>query len=542
MPKPAQPTRLHSRRSTAALAAALCLFGASSQAATLFRFDFNEGAGSTVTNNSATLTGVLGPDPADSAGSVTSDDSPSGGASDKSVTSDLPYSYLLMDSTNNVALHDVTLPVTAEAWINITDGTTFRPMGITGYGASWKLGILSSGNLAFTLFGVADVDSGAFVPQGSWQHVAAVWTPGVGVTFFINGVEASSVPETRPMRAAQNSYLGVAGSGLNGETITGLVDRLRVHREALTAEQLDSDPATTKAPLASTAASFNFSEAAAPYANNGTLAIPALPAQPIQFSLQSPKFTDQTASGAAGDTALVFDGNDRLAIDDSAQQIWNLTGDFTAQAWVRFSTLPTSRQIIMAKNGPGGAFSFSITAGGVLFVTTYGIADTTSTTAKVPDDGLWHHVAVVHRSGTDLRFYVDGVLGSTVPYTGGLVFSRTATTFFIGGETTGFGLPFRGAIDRVQLDDTALDSKDLDYLAVPGVTPDAPELEVATAISVAWPTSSPGFILQSTTDLNNAASWTNVTAAPVVIGEKFYTLLPALETKSFFRLVRPDGD
>lgn len=533
------PARM-SRRMLAACGASFCLAAAPLHADVLFRFGFNEGAGSTVTNDSATLTGVLGPNPDTTGGPVTNDSSPSGGASDKSVTSDLPYSFLLMDATNNVALHDLTQPITAEAWINITDGTTFRPMGITGYGFSWKLGILNSGNLAMTLFGVADVDSGVFVPQGSWQHVAAVWTPGVGITFYLNGAEASTVAETRAMRAPQNSYLGVGSSGFNGETITGVVDRIRVHRAALTAEQLDSDPATAKAPLGSTVASFNFSEAAAPYANNGTLAIPALPAFPIIAANQSPKFTTDTASGKPGDTALVFDGNDRLAVDDSAQQIWSLTGDFTAQAWVKFPTLPTSRQIIMAKNGPGGAFSFSITSGGVLFVTTYGIADTTSTTAKVPDDGLWHHVAVVHRSGTDLRFYVDGVLGSTVPYTGGLLFDRTATTFYIGGETTGFGLPFRGSLDRVQLDNVALDAKDLDYLAVPGVTPDAPELEVATAISVAWPTAATGFILQSTTNLNNAASWTNVATAPIVIGDKFYTLLPALQTESFFRLVRPD--
>ncbi len=539
MPTPACLSAVRLRRMAAVVCSALCLASLPSRADTLFRFGFNEGTGSTVTNDSATLLGVLGPDQIPEGNPVSNPASPSGGATDKSAGIDTPLAYLLMDATNNPALQDLTQPISAEAWIFITDGTTFRPMGITGYGRSWKMGILANGDLAFTLYGVADVDSGVFVPQGSWQHVAAAWTPGVGITFFLNGVEMATVPETRALTPPINSYLGVGAAGLSGEPITGAIDRLRVHRAVLTAADLDSDALTAKAPLASTVAAFSFDGAGPSYANNGSLPIPALPAQPIQVALQSPKFTTDTASGKPGDSALVFDGNDRLAVQDLAQ-VWTLTGDFTAQAWVKFATLPATRQIIMANNGPGGAFSFSITTGGTLFVTTYGIADTTSSTAKVPDDGLWHHVAVIHRNGTDLRFYVDGVLGSTVPYTRSLLFTRTATTFFLGGETTGFGLPFVGAMDRVQLDSTALDPKDLDYLAVPGVSPDAPELEIGTAVSIAWPTVATGFILQSNTNVNNAATWINVSTAPVVIGEKFYTLLPTVETKTFYRLVRPE--
>jgi hypothetical protein len=89
------------------------------------------------------------------------------------------------------------------------------------------------------------------------------------------------------------------------------------------------------------------------------------------------------------------------------------------------------------------------------------------------------------------------------------------------------------------VDNTAVDPKDLDYLATPGVVPGAPELEIGTAVSVSWPILATGFILQSTTDVGTSASWTNVTTSPTVIGDKFYTLLPATGTKTFFRLIRP---
>ena len=46
-----------------------------------------------------------------------------------------------------------------------------------------------------------------------------------------------------------------------------------------------------------------------------------------------------------------------------------------------------------------------------VFITTLGIADVPSA-AAIPDDGAWHHIAVIHEAGLELRFYIDGALGS----------------------------------------------------------------------------------------------------------------------------------
>lgn len=534
------PRRTRSRwRTVRAVACVLaCLAAPAVSAQPLFRFDFNEGSGQTVTNESGSLVGLLGLPVDEAAFPVTADISPTGGPADKSVTIVPALGYLLANATNAPALHDLTQPITAEAWIFLPEYVA-QPQGITGYGTSWKLGILGSGNLAFTLFGVADINSGVFVDVGAWTHVAASWEPGVGVRFFINGAEVNFVAETRPMRAPGNPYLGVGAAGFNGEPLLGSVDRLRVHRAVLAAEALDSVAATPKPAVASTAAAFDFGEAQAPYKSTGTLTLDAVPAQPIQIAARSPQFTNDTPSGLEGDTALSFDGNDLLTVDDLGQVLTLPDGNFTIQAWIKFDTLPQARSILLGNFGPGGAVSFSVTSARELFVTTYGIADTRSA-ALVPNDGLWHHVAVIHRNGQDLRFYVDGVLGDTIAYTGGLQ-TRDNTYFNLGSEL-GSTNPYRGLMDRMQVSSVAMDPKDLDFLAIPGVEPDAPELTIGTAVSVSWPTAATGFILQSTATAENPASWTNVTTAPVVIGDTFYSLLPALETKTFFRLVRPEGD
>jgi hypothetical protein len=234
---------------------------------------------------------------------------------------------------------------------------------------------------------------------------------------------------------------------------------------------------------------------------------------------------------------LTFDGTDRIRVADPDQVVTLDSNDFTVQAWVKPGTMPGARGVMFYNNGPGGAISFSVTSDRRVFVTTLGIADTRSA-AVIPDDGLWHHIAVVHRNGQDLRFYVDGILGDTIPHTAGVIKTRTETFFVIGSEPTG-GLAYSGGLDRLQLLNEALTPDKLDYLAVPGVNPEAPELEIETAVAISWPTISTGFVLQSTTDLNDPKVWTNVPYQPIVIGDKYYTLTPAPAQKTFYRLMRP---
>jgi hypothetical protein len=213
-------------------------------------------------------------------------------------------------------------------------------------------------------------------------------------------------------------------------------------------------------------------------------------------------------------------------------------GDFTIQAWVKFGAQPGGRSVLFFNNGPGGAVSFSISSRR-LFVTTLGILDQPSATASIPDDGGWHHVAVVHENGKEFRFYVDGILGDTVPYTRGVLIDvRTATEFFIGSEPNG-GLPYVGKMDRLMVSSGMVEAKDLDFRPVPGVDPDAPTLTIQTVVEVSWPTLPAGYTLQSTTTPENAASWSPVTGAPIGAAGTYRFYAPITEARTFYRLFKP---
>jgi hypothetical protein len=504
-------------------------------AETLARFEFNEGTGATVTNTAGTLTGALGRIANPDSNPQSNASSPAGTASDLSVTIVDPTGYLLVDGTDAPGLQAVDQPLTVEAWILIPEDAVPRPEGIAGFGSSWKFGLLPNGNVGFTLFGVVDGDSGILPSLGVWTHVAVTWVPGESITFFVDGVAQTVLEETRPMRAPLNNYLGVGSGGLI-EPVYASIDRLRVHRAVLAEGDLDSVAATPKAALASTVVSYSFNESAAPYASTGSLQRPALPAQAIIVQGESPTWVTDAPSGQTGDTALSFDGNDVIVVDDPSQVMTFESGDFTVQAWVKPGVLPT-RRIIFRNNGPGGAFSFSVTPDRLLFVTAYGILDISSVTARIPDDNNWHHVAVMHRNGVDMRFFVDGVLLSTVPYTQGIIYTRTETTFLIGSEG---GSPFVGSMDRVQVDNAILEPADLDFWRIPGVDPGIPELEVGTAVSIAWPSAATGFTLESTTDLTVPQTWTPINQVPTVVGDKYYILLPTPEDETFYRLTRPE--
>lgn len=68
--------------------------------------------------------------------------------------------------------------------------------------------------------------------------------------------------------------------------------------------------------------------------------------------------------------------------------------------------------------------SASLTQDRRAFVATLGILDQSST-AFIPNDSKWHHVAVVHEFQKEFCFFVNGTLGATVPYTRGVIFTRT---------------------------------------------------------------------------------------------------------------------
>ncbi len=436
----------------------------------LLDFAFDEGSGTNTVDAANGLVGILGVGMGVDSGNVpmTVTNNPAGAANDRALSLNAgnatrQSALLVNDQIAPILAFATNAPFTIEAWVNreADDARTYE--GLAAYGRSHKFG-LNNGQLQFTLYGIVDINSGLVLPTGEWHHVAAVWTPGTGVEFFYDGTSLTNIAETRVPRAYQNNVLTIGAENIGAtamaNTFQGLIDRFRIHSAALTADQLDAVAATPAAVLGSTVVAYNFNQATHPYPSQGTVARPAVPNS-------APAWTNDTPSGQEGDSALSFAPGTQVIVADpnSRVQLDPAYPDFTMQAWLNFQGNPATRQVFYFNNGPGGALSFSVFTNRTLFVTTLGILDRDSN-AKVPDDGAWHHVAVVHENGKEFRFYVDGLLADTKAYTSGVNFTRTNQVFYLGSEPT-FGLQYTGKLDRMKVTQGALTPDEFDYPALP---------------------------------------------------------------------------
>jgi hypothetical protein len=399
-------------------------------------------------------------------------DSPSGAANDRAISLNAGSAtgraaLLVNDTYGNSAPAKIlafatNAPFTIESWIKIATDDTRTFEGLAAYGRSYKLG-LNNQQLQFTLYGIVDINSGIFPTKGEWHHVAAAWTPGTGVEFFLDGTSVTNVPETRVPNAYQNNYLTIGAENVGATNMVncfqGSIDRFRIHAAALTAADLDSVAATPKAALASTVVAYAFNETNWPFASSGTQPRPAVPNP-------APQWTANTPSGLPGDFALSFAPGTQVIVPETNQivQLDRANPSFTMQAWVNFAGNPATWQVFYYNNGPGGALSFSVYTNRTVYLTTLGVKDQESN-ARIPDDGRWHHIAVVHENGKEFRFYVDGALADTQAYTGSVIFTRTNQVFYIGSEPT-FGLQYTGMLDRLKINRGMLTPDQFDYPAV----------------------------------------------------------------------------
>ncbi|MEO5802038.1 MAG: endonuclease/exonuclease/phosphatase family protein [Verrucomicrobiota bacterium] len=243
----------------------------------------------------------------------------------------------------------------------------------------------------------------------------------------------------------------------------------------------------------------------------------------------SPARSNDTPTGQAGDRSLSFDGTRRATAPDPNQKIGTngVNGNYTLQAWVKLplNFVPPARMILFQYERTPG-FSFSIATNRTLHTTTFNVSDIPST-AALPNDGQWHHVAVVHTAGVDMKFFIDATLAATVSYTNGVGF-RTSSTVTIGSSTVGAN-PFTGVLDRISFDNQALGAAQLDFPA----TISLGVRKTETGVILFWPASKTGYTLQTSENLSSP-NWSNVASA--VEGNENQAVLLTSNAAQFFRL------
>ena len=222
---------------------------------TVAYFSFDEGAvpytsegyGEPKSTAVSLRTWVIDHPPAESAGSPDiSDDSPSGEAGDTSLEFD-GTQIAVVDDINGV-LNFSDGDWTLEAWAKTDFNTEEIRMvifyyGHSGHGYSLSLN-LETETLQVTTLGIADMASDtAAIPDFEWNHYAVVHKAGESITYFVNGQEMDTRSYANLTIPADTTVLYI-GSEPNGVLpFTGLIDRIRISNSALTADQLDSDPA-----------------------------------------------------------------------------------------------------------------------------------------------------------------------------------------------------------------------------------------------------------------------------------------------------------
>ena len=157
--------------------------------------------------------------------------------------------------------------------------------------------------------------------------------------------------------------------------------------------------------------------------------------------------------------SLMLSGSsDYLEVPNSSSI--NITGAFTAEAWIKLNNSTGVYQSIFERygwpdgNGNNGGFYFRVTPSGKMeFVVNqsiqsgYGVSGNTLVTS-----GVWHHLAAV-ADGTQMRMYIDGTLDASVNI-GALPSTGTTNLFVASGNWSGGRI--NGKIDEVRLTAAAL--------------------------------------------------------------------------------------
>jgi endonuclease/exonuclease/phosphatase family metal-dependent hydrolase len=183
------------------------------------------------------------------------------------------------------------------------------------------------------------------------------------------------------------------------------------------------------------------------------------------FTTGAASWNSDSPTGQTNDFSLYFNGARKVTVIDTNQIVGTngLNDDYTLQAWVKLplNYAPAERAVLFQyERRPG--FALSINPNRTLHTTAFKHKDIVST-ATIPNDGQWHHVAVVHTAGVDMKFYIDAVLAATVAYTNGAG-HRTSSTLTIGAASEGANW-FTGHLDRIRYDQSALIPAEFDYSA-----------------------------------------------------------------------------
>jgi RHS repeat-associated protein len=135
----------------------------------------------------------------------------------------------------NIDRSNTTAGVMFEAWVYPTSLSSGRHHVLSTDNGGYDWSLLREGGTWYVFTGEDSRSTGVTVDLNQWQHVAAVFTPGVGVRFYKNGV-AALVPFLAYDTSDANINIGRNPSF--GEYFAGQIDEVAVYPRPLTAAEI----------------------------------------------------------------------------------------------------------------------------------------------------------------------------------------------------------------------------------------------------------------------------------------------------------------
>ncbi|MGI5869390.1 MAG: LamG-like jellyroll fold domain-containing protein [Kiritimatiellia bacterium] len=304
--------------------------------------------------------------------------------------------------------------------------------------------------------------------DGAWHHVAYVLdrtrTDHQATRLYIDGVEQSNASSrTGELPAFFNEVFHIGGGAayVSGNNFfSGLIDDVRISNAALAPEDFLSFPSVGPAMRAGANAQpvlaywpFGPKGAEDVSGNGFNLKMDGVP---IVSGTPSPSWaTLQTQKAFSTLSPLPFSAFSRVG--------------FTLECYVKSDTSSTKQPMLLELTesywNNVGSFSVGYPENGYTHLqTTFrdpsgGIGTSTETTHPSPNDGRWHHVAVVYDPATPgenmIRLYLDGVRAPGVASSASPIVLKDGILYFTRRADTQ-NLPFYGSLDDVRITAGAL--------------------------------------------------------------------------------------
>ena len=152
-----------------------------------------------------------------------------------------------------------------------------------------------------------------------------------------------------------------------------------------------------------------------------------------------------TDKGGNNNKAYSFDGNDYIRVPNSTS-LSGVGNTFTITAWVNNQDQLVSIVCKAAQNGATMQFRFFSDAT-IFFANNGKAADFTATLNPL---NTWKHIAVTS-DGTTAKYYLNGVLVSSISTTAASNSNDHTTDMYIGADTHGVTEFHRGKLDEIRI-------------------------------------------------------------------------------------------